>query len=109
MDILSFTATQRPEALKESSPAVIKHCLSWAEMLQAHDKACLTDKMNISYLVQNHFKYSAKYLISFLFGLVLSGFCLGLSNLAIFTVLFFNVLQLDLLERAIKSLHTHLR
>lgn len=39
MDILSFTATQGPKVLKESSLAVIKHCLLWAEMLQAHDKA----------------------------------------------------------------------
>lgn len=39
MDILSFTATQGPKVLKESILAVIKHCLLWTEMLQAHDKA----------------------------------------------------------------------
>lgn len=59
------------------------------------------DKM---YLMLNHTKHSANHLISFLFSLVLSGLSLlGLSNLTISTVLFFNVLQLDLLERTSKS------
>lgn len=39
MDILSLTATQGPKVWKEPSLAVIKRCLLWAEMLQAHDKA----------------------------------------------------------------------
>lgn len=60
------------------------------------------DKM---YLVLNHTKHSANHLISFLFSLVLSGLSLlGLSNLTVSTVLLFNVLQLDLLERTSKSI-----
>lgn len=62
------------------------------------------------YLVLNQTKHSANYLVSFLFSLVLSGLSpLGLSNLTVSTVLFFNVLQLDLLERTRKSLHTYPR
>lgn len=55
-------------------------------------------------------QYTAKYLISFRFGLVLSGLSLlALSIPSIFTILVFNVLQLDLLERTVKPLHTNLR
>jgi len=55
MDILSFTAGRGPKALKESSPAVVKHCLSWTATLPAQEAACRPAETQIRYSGQNHF------------------------------------------------------